>query len=75
MLSGRLLVHSGRKWRVGGGRTGNGVGVDSLLTHFSPEELHLGDDCQVISDTSFPLYTGTLSDRHKQGRTRLIAGV
>ncbi|TRY96537.1 hypothetical protein DNTS_016969, partial [Danionella cerebrum] len=49
-------------WR----RTGNGMGVDSLLTHFSPEELHLGDLRQVISDTSFPLYTGTLSDRHKQ---------
>lgn len=77
MLSGRLLVHPGRKWRVGVGRTGNGMGVDSLLTHFSPEELHLGDRCQVISDTSFPLYTRTLSDRHKQGRTQLqlIAGV
>lgn len=71
MLSGRLLVHPGRKWRVGVGRTGNGMGVDSLLTHFSPEELHLGDRCQVISDTSFPLYTRTLSDRHKQGRTQL----
>lgn len=76
-LSGRLLVHPGRKWRVGRGRTGNGMGVDSLLTHFSPDELHLGDHCQVISDTSFPLYTRTLSDRHKQGRTQLqlIAGV
>jgi len=71
MLSGRLLVHPGRKWRVGGeDGTGNGMGVDSLLTHFSPEELHLGDHCQVISDTSFPLYTRTLSDRHKQGRTQ-----
>ncbi len=73
MLSGRLLVHPGRKWGVGG--RGQEMEVDSLLTHFSPEELYLGDHCQVISDNSFPLYTGTLSDRHKQGRTRLIAGV